>query len=753
MAPKKQPQHTWTEEQLKILNDTKPEFHAADAVKRQAVADTAASKIQAAMEEGGQQLDSKASQALFIAVRGWLKARCKAKRKADGISWKGIKARNVFIQHNRRSIKAVQKKLYEKDTGAVFPYSLDTFVDVPLPDFDAEEIAMLEDHGMSPHNPDVDMALETDDEEMSVSDEDDYNDDDNDNDDDDDDDNDGESDRHKQPTKSKSHLKSGKSRGQKKNQRPDTTQSQKTSNHVFSYFQDAVSELWSKLPASEKRRYRLRAYLNKQRGPSSSEQAEMADKELPAVLEGFAAQLLRKYNVRVVFTIVFPDENGVLNIWSSDYNSNLGGTNFTDVHPRIFQDCGINVALTAWGRREFGKEHAQVTFTQKRAGTHALMTLPLGADGARLVDPEKPPILPVTKPWLKDLIRSYFTHKYVEAVGTAERLKCPWSDIEKGPGRFFDENIFPVKYQKMLREPSRMSVQELKDVLGYIYSRQESGVRPPFRFDYYIDKSKSQNLIIKASHSSTKGKAREVLSVEPVVIEASPVSTAPARPAPIQPAAISPAPIQPATMSPAPIQPAPKPPAPNSSAPPAPNLATKPTTSASFLANSTAVGTAAPNVDTKPAAHNTPALSNPPPINTATKPVPDLHVLYEDAALIPPVTDTESPKPVLVMSSPTVAARPKPRPRPGGAPWNPDRPRQSAAELVRALGGSSSKIQLQPPVPSASSQPPSKPVPSISKSASKKRMMDGIELLPLNPGGVTTRSRRAANTRQTRSKK
>ncbi|EAU89823.1 Thr rich extensin [Coprinopsis cinerea okayama7 len=763
MAPGKQPVRTWTEDQLKVLNNAKREFHTADNVKRQAVADAAATEIQAALEGAGERFDSKASQALFTAVRGWLKARCKAKRKADAITWKGVKARNVFIRHNRRSIKETQKALYEKATGDIFPYAVDTFVDTPLPALDEQDMAFLEENGMSPDDPELDAALGMDDDEDETDEEITSSDDDSDND---------EDNSHGSAKKTKSGATSTRNRGGKKTKASEPTPFQKRSNQVFSYFQDAVSLLWKKLPAEEKRRYRLRAFINKQRGPTVEEQAEMADKELPAWLEGVAAQGQQKYNVRMVFTLVFLDRNGVMNIWTSDYNSNIGGTNFTDIHPRLFEDSGLNAAFGAWGRREFRQDNAPIKIISKRQGAHALINLPSGSDGARLVDPTKPPIPPVAKPWLMDLLRSYFTHKYVEACNAKERVKCPWADIEKGPSRFFDSDILPTDYQAMIREPSRMTVAELKAVLGYLYTRQESGIQPPFRFDYYIDKSSGTGNMVRSHQLSGQTPDRQqpirAPVAGPVIKPASTPTPEPAVTTPrVKPAATKPM-VNTATKpanSPAPdIDTAFEPPFVPAVTPPRINPATKPTV----------------NTATKPIVN--PATS--PPVNMATKPaiptstkptatpiskatpapltpitpsatLPDIEEEAEfeqhgstDETLpsVAPFLEPPLPQP------PILSARPKPRPRPSGTPWTPDKPRRSAAELVRALGGSPSKLHIQPPTPSAGPSS-TKTVEPPSKKPARKRTREGIELLPLPTEGVTTRSRGGLNRRQTRSMK
>ncbi|EAU86838.1 hypothetical protein CC1G_11470 [Coprinopsis cinerea okayama7 len=757
MAPGKQHVRTWTEDQLKVLNDAKREFHSADAVKRQAVADAAAMEIQAALEGVGERLDSKASQALFTAVRGWLKARCKAKRKADAVTWKGVKARNVFIRHNRRSIKETQKALYEQGTGAIFPYPVATFVDTPLPALDEKDLAFLEENEINPDDPELDAIFGLDDdddgtgeEEIGSSDDDSG---------DEDISRDGDEDR-QQPVKTKTSATSTRKRGGKRAKASETTPFQKTSNEVFSYFQDAVSQLWKKLPAEEKRRYRLRAFINKERGPSVEEQAEMADKELPSWLEGVAAQGLQKYNVRMVFTVVFLDKNGVMNIWTSDYNSNLGGTNFTDIHPRLFEDSGVNTAVGAWGRREFGQDNAPIKIISKRQGAHTLMNLPSGSEGVRLVDPTKPPIPPVTKPWLMDLIRSYFTHKYVEASNAKERVKCPWADIEKGPSRFFDCEILPTNYQAMIREPSRMTVAELKAVLGYLYTRQERGTKPPFRFDYYIDKSGRTVKMVRSHQLSGQTLDRP----RPIHAPATrPVIKAAPSPDPVPDAAFEPA-LEPA-FTPPPVHPATK---------PIVNIATKPVVN---------TPTRPPiNVATKPPI-NTATKPIAAPINTATKPtaapisspasvgerftapftpvtpsatLPDIEEKPDSGVAddtLPTVTQTLEPEPAAPQPAAPLA-RPKPRPRPSGKPWTPDQPRRSAAELVRALGGSPSKLKIQPPIPSAEPGPSStKAVEPPSKKSTRKRTREGIELLPLPTDGVTTRSRGALTQRKTRSKK
>ncbi|EAU82873.1 hypothetical protein CC1G_05495 [Coprinopsis cinerea okayama7 len=698
MARTKAEQYPWTPDDLKLLNDAKAEYKGADAVKRLNVADTVARQIQEAKEAvDGSAMEGKLAQALFTSVRGWLNARCKASRKTPGPAWKGVKPRLLFIQHNKLTIKLAHRAKYEKLTGDRYPYTTDGLQDTPLPDLDENDLEVLKEAGIDPEgSEDLEDLFEDDGDGKDP-----FSDSDDDNADSDDDDDIA-------PPSRKSGRKGA------AGTKPPTA-IQKLSNKVFASFQETVTELWNALAASERRKYRIRAYLNRELGPSALEQAEMADKELPSFLERMSLDANHKFNARLIITVVHPDKNRVLHSWTTDHGDNLGGTSFTTQHPTLFKDSGVAGIILDWARREFNTQDGRLRTAGRRQGTRALMQLPKGRDGVELLDPAVIPPGMNAKPYLVDMMRSYFIKKYGEASPQTGRPSLSWQAVSTSPDSYFDSHILPSQYMALVQEPTRLTVPKLRFLLGYLYERQQVGQRPAFRFDYFEHEGRLHKSVALVEEERVLG----------LIGRPRPIKQLPKRDVTPEKATV--------------VKLSPPPP--------------------SFMDNQTATaGNQSQTSAPLPPAHSL-MLSPEDPLpslvhgdQTATagdqsqisSPPADFDV-NQNSSLVRGTDATSSPAPVPLPTTKTAAADSK------------DKPRRSAMDLIKSLQPGMKPV-VSPTKPAAITQTPvnrrKRPSPAAYESPEGKRnRLDGIELLPEVKTNVRTRSQASREMRRTRQSK
>jgi hypothetical protein len=74
------------------------------------------------------------------------------------------------------------------------------------------------------------------------------------------------------------------------------------------------------------------------------------------------------------------------------------------------------------------------------------------------------------------------------ANGRDDRATVPWTDIEERPQCYFEDDVIDDEHRRLIRDPSKMKKHRLLTLAKYLYDRQESNIKPPFRMKGTLEK-------------------------------------------------------------------------------------------------------------------------------------------------------------------------------------------------------------------------------------------------------------------------
>ncbi|KAH6893846.1 hypothetical protein BKA70DRAFT_1440059 [Coprinopsis sp. MPI-PUGE-AT-0042] len=407
----------------------------------------------------------------FKAVCSWY---CKGFRRAmkvkGGETIGRVNARVLLARTKPRTIREIQKRLFEKGENTAFPYSVNNLEDKELPPLTEDDLLAIDGVGSDDNGSDDNggdelggSGSESDIEDAGgTSDA-------------------GDAKKAGAALKGNAGAASASSATQKELARI-----------TLGYFQKAVTVAMKNLSPEEKRQYELKAKLARAKGLTEEDKKRNVEGSLKQALRKSAEHLWNHYGAKVVFAVTFEDSEGTIRAVMEDFNEELGGG-----------------ALVQFAKRDWVRDGGNSHDVAAPACQGALPLMILPTNAARepiLPDPRK---VPGTKEldWLITLFRSFFAAHYGLASGKTDKASPPWSSISEEPSRYFPEGVLPAELASMIKEPSKMGKAKLLQVLTYLYEHQETNMLPLFHFIQHSGNMDGRKENGRGS-AGKKGKAR-----------------------------------------------------------------------------------------------------------------------------------------------------------------------------------------------------------------------------------------------------
>ncbi|KAH6912509.1 hypothetical protein BKA70DRAFT_1218693 [Coprinopsis sp. MPI-PUGE-AT-0042] len=306
---------------------------AVTIIAKQMVADEASGELAAKRQDNlATPLSPRERQELYEAVRAWFRKKHRVTQKVPaGESIGKVTARTIFCRTKPRTIREIQKRLFEKDQTVPFPYSVDKVVDKELVKVTEEEMLAIDD------------GSEEDEEDMVVDGDDigEYG---------------GEEDELGVPKRSGSVTDHGDlwSESGSGSAPPSLLESapaptaKEIANLAFRYYQQAVTIALSDLPEAERNQYVLKAKVARAKGLSIEDKKRNVETSLTHAMRKGAEHLWNHFGVKVVYAITFEDKEGTIRAVVQDFNEELGGgASFVKQNDDFLEESGFYTAPRA----------------------------------------------------------------------------------------------------------------------------------------------------------------------------------------------------------------------------------------------------------------------------------------------------------------------------------------------------------------------------------------------------------------------
>ncbi|KAH6885674.1 hypothetical protein BKA70DRAFT_1236906 [Coprinopsis sp. MPI-PUGE-AT-0042] len=439
---------------------------AVTIIAKQMVADEASGELATKRQEHlATPLSPRERQDLYEAVRTWFRKKHRVTHKVPGSESIGrVTARTIFCRTKPRTIREIQKRLFERDQTFPFPYSLEKVVDKELVNVTEEEMLSL-DEGKAGEYEEIAM------DEVDIEG---Y---------------DGEEEELDIPKRSVAEAEQD-DRYSELGARQDSGSlsesataptAKEIANLAFRYYQQAVTIGLRELPEAEMKQYVLKARVARAKGLSDEDKKRNIETSLTHAMRKGAEHLWNHFGVKVVYAITFEDKEGTLRAVVQDFNEELGGgASFVKQNNDFLHESGFYTALAQFAKRDWplGTKPVAERGQRVRQGAHPLLKLPSNEFGEPILP--NPGRIPQVKEveWLVAVFRSFITVHY---AGRDERSSPPWSDMAARPSHYFPPEILAPEYAQLIKEPSKMGKANLLKILKHLFHRQEAAMKPRFQ--------------------------------------------------------------------------------------------------------------------------------------------------------------------------------------------------------------------------------------------------------------------------------
>ncbi|KAJ2925687.1 hypothetical protein H1R20_g11410, partial [Candolleomyces eurysporus] len=247
---------------------------------------------------------------------------------------------------------------------------------------------------------------------------------------------------------------------------------------LFYFYKKALKYEWDLLTRDDQLSYEKRAAEWREHGVTEEEKARLAEKDLVPYVERFCHTMFKHLGVRVAVLCGRVNLSGELRVSMLDFNQDFGGVGFKQNNREAIKNTGV---MPLWA-----KYNASVMGLSSNPYEVPWELKVNGYGEPLLKDPMNIPDLYQRWISLPKTLRAFIKGHYACASGrNSSKVRPPWGEMFKRPRSFFSADHVPDKYLPIFRDPSKVDVDLVEELLNLFYSKQKEG-KTAFEFHSYL---------------------------------------------------------------------------------------------------------------------------------------------------------------------------------------------------------------------------------------------------------------------------